>query len=99
LVQRPDILSCHTSVPTRPTGAAHLRDGFTRSLLQLMREQAKDLSEDDERHILEAIQDFKAKFPKAKVNKGDEFIFTRTAKGSLQIEFQVSCYAFHSRSY
>ncbi|CAO3686151.1 unnamed protein product [Umbelopsis ramanniana] len=75
-------------VPTRPTGAAHLRDGFTRSLLQLMREQAKDLSEDDERHILEAIQDFKAKFPKAKVNKGDEFIFTRTAKGSLQIEFQ-----------
>jgi Chalcone isomerase like len=59
-----------------------------------MREQAKDLSEDDERHILEAIQDFKAKFPKTKVNKGDEFIFTRTAKGGLQIEFQASCYRF-----
>ncbi|KAH8554581.1 chalcone-flavanone isomerase-domain-containing protein [Umbelopsis sp. PMI_123] len=53
-------------VPTRPTGAAHLRDGFTRSLLQLLHEQSKDLSEDDERQILEAIQDFKSKFPKSK---------------------------------
>ncbi|KAI8582197.1 hypothetical protein K450DRAFT_227872 [Umbelopsis ramanniana AG] len=63
-----------------------------------MREQAKDLSEDDERRILEAIQDFKAKFPKTKVNKGDEFIFTRTAKGGLQIEFQASCYRLSLQS-
>jgi len=79
---------CIRIVPTRPTGAQHLRDGFTRSLLQIMREESKNLTEDDERQILEAIQDFKAKFPKSKVNKGDEFIFTRTAEGGLKIEFQ-----------
>jgi hypothetical protein len=73
-----------------------LRDGFTRSLLQIMREQTKDLTEDDERQILEAIADFKAKFPKSKVNKGDEFIFTRTADGGLKIEFQV-IYCVHNR--
>jgi hypothetical protein len=61
-----------------------------------MREQSKDLTEDDERQILEAIADFKAKFPKSKVNKGDEFIFTRTADGGLKIEFQV-IYCVHNR--
>ncbi|KAJ2962147.1 hypothetical protein NQZ79_g2613 [Umbelopsis isabellina] len=75
-------------VPTRATGGQHLRDGFTRSLLQLMRDHSKELTEDDERQILEGIQDFKAKFPSTKVNKGDEFIFTRTANGGLKIEFR-----------
>lgn len=53
-----------------------------------MRDHSKELTEDDERQILEGIQDFKAKFPSTKVNKGDEFIFTRTANGGLKIEFQ-----------
>ncbi|KAM3586820.1 Altered inheritance of mitochondria protein 18 mitochondrial [Umbelopsis sp. WA50703] len=75
-------------VPTRATGAQHLRDGFTRSLLQLMHDHSKDLTEEDERQIIEGIQDFKAKFPSSKVNKGDEFIFTRTATGGLKIEFR-----------
>jgi len=74
--------------PIRTTNGAHLRDGFTRSLLQRMRDQSKDLSEDDEREILVAIKDFKSRFPHSVVKPGSAFLFTKLRDGRLKMEFE-----------
>ncbi|KAI9249180.1 chalcone-flavanone isomerase-domain-containing protein [Phascolomyces articulosus] len=73
-------------VPVRATNTQHLRDGFTRSLLQRMRDQ--DLTEDEERDIMKGIQEFKTTFPSGKVKKGAEFVFTKTSDGGLKMEYE-----------
>ncbi|KAI9493722.1 chalcone-flavanone isomerase, partial [Zychaea mexicana] len=73
-------------VPVRATNTQHLRDGFTRSLLQRMRDQ--DLTEDQEREIMQGIQEFKSTFPSGKVKKGTEFVFTKTNDGGLKMEHE-----------
>ncbi|ORY97930.1 chalcone-flavanone isomerase-domain-containing protein [Syncephalastrum racemosum] len=75
-------------VPVRTTSSQHLRDGFTRSLLQRMRDQSADMTEDEEREIMQAIQVFKSYFPAAKVKKDTEFVFTKTRDDTLKMEFE-----------
>ncbi|KAI9016243.1 chalcone-flavanone isomerase-domain-containing protein [Phycomyces nitens] len=75
-------------VPVRATNTQHLRDGFTRSLLQRMRAESKDMSEDEERNILDGIKEFKGSFANANIKKDTEFIFTKTADGELVIEYE-----------
>ncbi|KAL1920394.1 uncharacterized protein VTP21DRAFT_771 [Calcarisporiella thermophila] len=70
----------------RSTNGAHLRDGFTRSLLQRMHEQDKDLTEEDEADIVNAIRDFKALFPKTTIRPGEALVFVKEVDGSLTIE-------------
>lgn len=70
----------------------HLRDGFTRSLLQRMRDQSHDMSEEKEREVMKAIQEFKSQFPLSNVKKGTEFVFTKTRDGGLKMEYEVSEY-------
>ncbi|KAI8344232.1 chalcone isomerase [Chlamydoabsidia padenii] len=74
-------------VPVRNTNTQHLRDGFTRSLLQRMRQQSKTMTEDEEKEILDAIRDFKTKFVNAKVKKDTEFVFTKTKEGTFKMEY------------
>ncbi|KAI7851297.1 chalcone isomerase [Circinella umbellata] len=73
-------------VPVRGTNTQHLRDGFTRSLLQRMRDQ--DLTEDQEREIMKGIQEFKTCFPSGNVKKGTEFVFTKTSDGFLKMQHE-----------
>ncbi|KAI8144454.1 chalcone-flavanone isomerase-domain-containing protein [Fennellomyces sp. T-0311] len=73
-------------VPVRATNTQHLRDGFTRSLLQRLRDQ--DLPEEKEREVMKAIQDFKTAFHSGKVKKGAEFVFTKTHDGNLKMEYE-----------
>ncbi|ORZ16242.1 chalcone-flavanone isomerase-domain-containing protein [Absidia repens] len=75
-------------VPVRNTNTQHLRDGFTRSLLQRMRAQSKTMTEDEEKEIMDAIRDFKTKFVNAKVKKDTEFVFTKTRKGEFKMEYE-----------
>ncbi|OZJ05624.1 hypothetical protein BZG36_01501 [Bifiguratus adelaidae] len=74
--------------PIRTTNGAHLRDGFTRSLLQRLHDQSTDMSEDEERDIILAIQEFKNLFPKTVVKPGSAFLFTRKSNGVLRLTFQ-----------
>ncbi|ORX46977.1 chalcone isomerase [Hesseltinella vesiculosa] len=75
-------------VPCRNSSGQHLRDGFTRTLVQRMKAQAHHLTEEDEARILEGIREFKEKFVNAKVKKDSEFIFTKTKDGKLRMEFE-----------
>ncbi|KAL0075444.1 chalcone-flavanone isomerase-domain-containing protein [Phycomyces blakesleeanus] len=75
-------------VPCRATNTQHLRDGFTRSLLQRMRAESKDMTEDEEKDILDGIKEFKGSFANANIKKDTEFIFTKTANGELLVEFE-----------
>ncbi|CAO3587093.1 unnamed protein product [Absidia cylindrospora] len=75
-------------VPVRNTNTQHLRDGFTRSLLQRMRTQSKTMTEDEEKKIMDAIREFKTKFVNAKVKKDTEFVFTKTRKGEFKMEYE-----------
>ncbi|KAJ8660300.1 hypothetical protein O0I10_003757 [Lichtheimia ornata] len=75
-------------VPARGTNMQHLRDGFTRSLLQRMRDQSHDMSEEKEREVMKAIQEFKSQFPLSNVKKGTEFVFTKTRDGGLKMEYE-----------
>ncbi|KAI9305277.1 chalcone-flavanone isomerase-domain-containing protein [Cunninghamella echinulata] len=75
-------------VPVRNTNTQHLRDGFTRSLLQRMRNQSESMTEEEEREILDAIKEFKTQFVNAKVKKDTEFIFTKTKDGQFKMEHE-----------
>ena len=84
-------------VPVRGTNTQHLRDGFTRALLQRMRDQ--DLTEDEEREIMKGIQEFKTNFPSGNVKKGTEFVFTKTSDGSLKMQHEVSFLKINNMTY
>ncbi|KAG1114990.1 hypothetical protein G6F42_014055 [Rhizopus arrhizus] len=73
-------------VPTRATNTQHLRDGFLRLLMQRMKDQ--DMSEDEEREVLKAIQEFKSNFVSMRVKKDSEFIFTKTKEGGLKLVYE-----------
>ncbi|SAM03129.1 hypothetical protein [Absidia glauca] len=73
-------------VPVRNTNAQHLRDGFTKALIQRMRSQK--LSEAEEQKIQQAIKDFNTKFMSAKIKKDTELVFTKTRKNELKMEYQ-----------
>ncbi|KAI8975387.1 chalcone-flavanone isomerase-domain-containing protein [Mycotypha africana] len=73
-------------VPSRSTNTQHLRDGFVRILTQRMRDQ--DLTEDEEKVILKAIQEFKSNFVSMRVKKDSEFIFTKTREGGLKMIYE-----------
>lgn len=88
----PLVIHLSIQVPVRATNTQHLRDGFTRFLLQRMRDQSEHMSEEEEREIMKAIQEFKSNFPAAKVKKDTEFVFTKTRDGGLKIEFEVRLY-------
>ncbi|KAI8393685.1 chalcone-flavanone isomerase-domain-containing protein [Radiomyces spectabilis] len=75
-------------VPVRATNTQHLRDGFTRALLQRMREQNADWTEDQEMDVIKGIQEFKTIFINAKVKSNTEFVFTKTREGGLKMEFE-----------
>lgn len=47
------------------------------------------MTEEQEREIMKAIQEFKSNFPSAKVKKGAEFVFTKNRDGYLEMEFEV----------
>lgn len=75
-------------VPCRVTNTQHLRDGFIRLLMHRMKEQS--FSEEKEREILGAIQEFKSNFVSMKVKKDTEFVFTKTKEGGLKMVYEVS---------
>jgi hypothetical protein len=77
-------------VPARTTNSQHLRDGFLRLFMQRMKDQS--LSEDEEREILGAIQEFKSSFASMKVKKDTEFIFTKTKDGAFKMSYEVYIY-------
>ncbi|KAI7872599.1 chalcone-flavanone isomerase-domain-containing protein [Spinellus fusiger] len=87
LLQQPFDISIRI-VPVRATNTQHLRDGFTRSLLQRFREQSKGMTEEEEKAILQGIKEFKGNFSNANVKKDTEFIFTKTKQGHLKMEFE-----------
>lgn len=55
----------------------------------MQRLKAQSLTEDEEREVLKAIQDFKSKFVNMNVKKQTEFIFTKTKEGGLKIVYEV----------
>ncbi|KNE62282.1 hypothetical protein AMAG_07516 [Allomyces macrogynus ATCC 38327] len=63
--------------PTRNTGAAHLRDGFVRTLLDASK--AATTPEEREQY-LDDINAFKSVFPKSNVTKGQVFMFHHAPK-------------------
>ncbi|CEP11454.1 hypothetical protein [Parasitella parasitica] len=73
-------------VPTRATNTQHLRDGFLRLLMQRMKDQ--EMTEDEEREVLKAIQEFKSNFVSMRVKKDTEFIFTKTREGGLKLVYE-----------
>jgi hypothetical protein len=75
-------------VPCRATNTQHLRDGFIRLLMHRMKEQS--LTEEKEREILGAIQEFKSNFVNMKVKKDTEFVFTKTKEGGLKMVYEVN---------
>ncbi|CEG83152.1 Putative Chalcone-flavanone isomerase [Rhizopus microsporus] len=85
LVDQPYDISIRL-VPVRATNTQHLRDGFVRLFMQRLK--AQSLTEDEEREVLKAIQDFKSKFVNMNVKKQTEFIFTKTKEGGLKIVYE-----------
>ncbi|KAG2230957.1 chalcone-flavanone isomerase-domain-containing protein [Thamnidium elegans] len=73
-------------VPARNTNTQHLRDGFLRLLMQRMKDQ--DLTEQEERDVLQGIQEFKKNFTSMKVKKNSEFVFTKTKEGGLKMVYE-----------
>ncbi|CAO3683779.1 unnamed protein product [Rhizopus stolonifer] len=73
-------------IPFRNTNTQHLRDGFVRSFMQRMKDQS--LTEDEEREILVAIQEFKSNFATMNVKKETEFVFTKTREGGLRMVYE-----------
>lgn len=49
----------------------------------------QSLTEDEEREILGAIQEFKVNFVSMKIKKDTEFIFTKTKDGSFKMSYEV----------
>lgn len=77
--------------PTRGTGAAHLRDGFVRSLTAYMKQlpvegMSPEIVADQQQHMLTDIDAFKALFPKANIAKGAVLLLEQTTKG-LRLTF------------
>lgn len=56
--------------------------------MQRMKEQ--NLTEEEERNVLEGIQDFKKNFVSMKVKKDTEFVFTKTKEGGLKMVYEVN---------
>ncbi|KAI9276270.1 chalcone-flavanone isomerase [Sporodiniella umbellata] len=73
-------------IPFRNTNTQHLRDGFVRAFLQRMK--AQSLTEEQEREILLAIQEFKSNFATMNVKKETEFVFTKTKEGGLRMVYE-----------
>lgn len=78
------------AVPVRNTDFAHLRDGFTRTLLarQRTQRQAGTLSPDKDEAITTAIQQLKSLFPAGSVPKGRELVIVRTPDEQLAVEYE-----------
>lgn len=55
--------------------------------MQRMKEQ--NMTEEEERNVLEGIQDFKKNFVSMKVKKDTEFVFTKTKEGGLKMVYEV----------
>lgn len=84
-------------VPVRNTNAQHLRDGFTKALIQRM--HAQKPSEAEEKKIQQAIKDFGTKFMSGKIKKDTELVFTKTKKNELKMEYEVSSVTRTKRDY
>ncbi|KAF8981919.1 Altered inheritance of mitochondria protein 18 mitochondrial [Entomortierella lignicola] len=71
-------------VPVRNTNGPHLRDGFTKNLTQAAKEQ--QLSEPDNEEAMEGIMEFKALFPKGKINSNQALIFRKSPNGTMTVQ-------------
>ena len=79
------------TVPVRPTEFAHLRDGFTRSLLNRMKSALKmgTLSQAEAQRISTSIEEFKSIFPSGKIPKGQNFLLIKKGTtGELILEYE-----------
>lgn len=76
-------------VPVRNTDFAHLRDGFTRTLLARQKEDRwrGKLSAQEDEEVSEAIAEFKKAFPPGSVPKGHELLLVRSPDGKLALEY------------
>lgn len=54
--------------------------------MQRMKDQ--EMTEDEEREVLKAIQEFKSNFVSMRVKKDAEFIFTKTKEGGLKLVYE-----------
>lgn len=76
-------------VPVRNTDFAHLRDGFTRTLLARQKEERRSgrLQGGADEEVSEAIAEFKKAFPPGSVPKGHELLLVRSPDGKLAVEY------------
>ncbi|CAG8505478.1 11286_t:CDS:2 [Acaulospora colombiana] len=72
--------------PVRNTNGQHLKDGFTRTLTNRMREG--HLDEDEAEQALEALKEFKSKFPRISIKAGTSLILTKQRDGNLRMEYE-----------
>ncbi|KAG0361158.1 chalcone-flavanone isomerase-domain-containing protein [Gamsiella multidivaricata] len=70
--------------PVKNTNGPHLRDGFTKSLMQAVKEQK--LSEPDNEEAMEGIMEFKNLFPKGKINTNQALVFRKSPDGSMKVQ-------------
>lgn len=77
-------------VPVRNTDFAHLRDGFTRTLLARQKDARKAglLSPEQDERVSEAITEFKGCFPAGSVPKGKELLLVRSPDGRIFVEYE-----------
>lgn len=86
----PPMMSYSHAVPVRNTDFNHLRDGFTRTLLQRLKEARVEgkVTEKDEIGINEGLQRLKAAFPLGSVPKGKELLVVRSPDSVLYLEYE-----------
>ncbi|KAI9146129.1 chalcone isomerase [Paraphysoderma sedebokerense] len=74
--------------PVRTTNGAHLRDGFTRALMNEFKKQAGTMTEEQKEETIKSLQEFKSHFPKSSVPKHTVFTFTKLSGGILRMEYE-----------
>ncbi|CAG8517807.1 8555_t:CDS:2, partial [Diversispora eburnea] len=90
LLSQPVVIALRIE-PVRNTNGQHLRDGFTRTLTNRLQNE-HHLNEFEIEQILEAIKEFKSKFPKTSIKAGTSMILTKQKDGNLRMEYEGKYY-------
>ncbi|KAG0308988.1 hypothetical protein BGZ98_005850 [Dissophora globulifera] len=71
-------------VPVRNTNGPHLRDGFTKSLVEAAKRQK--LSEPENEEAMDGINEFKNLLPKGKISSSQALLFRKSPDGSMKVQ-------------
>ncbi|RHZ89450.1 hypothetical protein Glove_14g57 [Diversispora epigaea] len=97
LLSQPVVIALRIE-PVRNTNGQHLRDGFTRTLTNRLQNE-HHLNESEIEQILEAIKEFKSKFPKTSIKAGTSMILTKQKDGNLRMEYEGKLYGMIENSW